>query len=101
VSPDRVSPTAPDPPGGDGRLIRTGLAAAARGQHTKAFENFAKAAATGDAEGQFRLGLLYARGEGVVGNLGDAIMWFRRAAEQARIVIPAKESAGRRAATEN
>src|SRR5439155_23157654 len=50
--------------------------------HAKAFENFAKAAAAGDSEGQFRLGLLYARGEGVVGNLGDATMWFRRAAEQ-------------------
>ena len=82
MSPDRVSPSAPDPPGAASRLIRTGLAASARGQHGKAFENFAKAAAAGDAEGQFRLGLSYARGEGVVGNLGDAVVWFRRAAEQ-------------------
>src|SRR5205085_8881348 len=39
-------------------------------------------AAAGDPEAQYRLGLLYARGKGVLGNLGDAIAWYRRAAEQ-------------------
>ena len=43
---------------------------------------FAKAAASGDVEGQFRLGFSYARGEGVVGSLSDAIVWLRRAAEK-------------------
>ncbi len=82
MNPDRVSSIAPDPPGAARRLIRTGLAASARGRHAKAFDNFARAAASGDPEAQFQLGLLYARGEGVVGSLGDAIVWFRRAAEQ-------------------
>ena len=82
MSPDRASPAAADPSGATGRLIRTGLAAGARGQHAKAFENFAKAAAAGNAEGLYRLGLSYARGEGVVGSIGDAVVWFRQAAEQ-------------------
>jgi TPR repeat protein len=82
IPPGIPSATAFDPPVGASRLVRTGLAARARGKYSKAFENFAKAAATGEAEGQFRLGLLYARGEGVVGSLGDAIVWLRRAAEQ-------------------
>ena len=86
MSPDirRGTPAsvAPGHAGAADRLIRAGLAARTRGQSAKAFEEFGKAAATGDPEGQFQLVLLYARGEGVVGSLGDAIVWFRRAAEQ-------------------
>src|SRR5271169_4908695 len=82
VNPEIASPTARDPPRAARHLIRTGLAACARGRYGKAFEDFAKAAASGDVEGQFQLGLLYARGQGVVGSLGDAIVWFRRAAER-------------------
>ena len=37
---------------------------------------------SGEAEGAYRLGLLYLRGEGVVASLGDGIVWLRRAAEQ-------------------
>src|ERR1700676_447816 len=64
------------------RLVRSGHAACARGQYAMALRHFAKAAAAGDAEAQFQLGLFYARGQGVIGSLGDAVEWFRRAAEQ-------------------
>ena len=36
----------------------------------------------GDPEALYRLGLLYARGQGVLANLADAAVWYRRAAEQ-------------------
>jgi hypothetical protein len=34
------------------------------------------------SRGSYRLGLLYARGHGVVANLADAAGWYRRATEQ-------------------
>jgi len=64
------------------RTLRTGLAAYAQDDYGSAFRQLDKAAQAGDAEAQYRLGLLYARGKGVIGNLGDAIAWYRRAAEQ-------------------
>ncbi len=64
------------------RSLRTGLAAYAQDDYAGAFRQLDKAAQAGDAEAQYRLGLLYARGKGVIGNLGDAIAWYRRAAEQ-------------------
>ena len=36
----------------------------------------------GHAEAQYRLGLLYARGEGMLQSLPDAVAWYQRAAEQ-------------------
>ena len=65
------------------RTLRTGLAAYAQDDYGGAFRQLDKAAQAGDAEAQYRLGLLYARGKGVIGSLGDAIAWYRRAAEQA------------------
>ena len=82
MSPEPSSPTGRPRPGAASRLVRIGLAACARHNYAKAFRSFAKAAAAGDAEGEYRLGLLYAHGQGVVGSLGDAVVWFRRAAEQ-------------------
>src|SRR5690348_17001015 len=64
------------------RWTRAGLAACRRGNFARAFGKFAKAAAKSDAEGQFRLAMAYARGEGVVASLADAVLWFRQAAEQ-------------------
>lgn len=40
------------------------------------------AAEQGDASAQFRLGRMYARGEGVAENLVEAATWTRQAAEQ-------------------
>ncbi|HVO65659.1 MAG TPA: hypothetical protein VMT12_04165 [Syntrophales bacterium] len=48
----------------------------------KNLENTMKAAAQGDAEAQYRLGTLYATGEGVKKDRGEANKWFRRAASQ-------------------
>ena len=64
------------------RILRTGLAAYAQDDYGSAFRQLDKAAQAGDAEAQYRLGLLYGRGKGVIGNLGDAIAWYRRAAGQ-------------------
>lgn len=41
-----------------------------------------EAAERGDAEAQFRLGVMYQWGEGAVPNLARAAEWYRRAAEQ-------------------
>src|SRR4029077_3043631 len=64
------------------RALRTALAAYAREDYTDAARMLAKLAQAGDREAQYHLGLLYARGKGVLGNLGDGIVWYRRAAEQ-------------------
>src|SRR5579863_1710033 len=39
-------------------------------------------AVAGNSEAQYRLGLLYARGQGVAPNIADAYSWYRRAADQ-------------------
>ena len=59
-----------------------GLAAGGAGDLAKAFRFFRRAAASGEAEGAYRLGLLYLRGEGVVASLSDGVVWLLRAAEQ-------------------
>ena len=64
------------------RAVRRGLAAGAAGDFAKAFRFFRRAAASGEAEGAYRLGLMYLRGEGVVASLSDGVVWLRRAAEQ-------------------
>ena len=74
-----------EPRGIASRQVRRGLAAHGRGNHAKAFRCFDKAARSGDTEGEFRLGLSYAHGEGVVGSLADAIVWLRRAAEKGHV----------------
>jgi uncharacterized protein len=64
------------------RALKAGLAACAREDYVTAYRALAKAAAAGNAEGQYRFGVLHARGHGVLANPGDAIVWFRKAAEQ-------------------
>lgn len=43
---------------------------------------FAKAAASGDAESQLQLGIIYATGNGVGASRDEAMVWYRKAAEQ-------------------
>ena len=43
---------------------------------------FRKAAEHGNAEGQYRLGGLYDRGEGVKQDSSEALKWYRKAADQ-------------------
>lgn len=60
---------------GDG----TGVAAYKRGEFSKALKEFR---AEGSPEGDFALGLMYYKGEGVRRDPGEAVQHFRRAAEQ-------------------
>src|SRR4051794_16947756 len=66
----------------ESRLARNGVRALARRDFATAVRAFRPVAQAGDAEGQFRLGLAYARGEGVIRSVGDAVVWLRAAAEQ-------------------
>src|SRR5579862_1250030 len=63
------------------QALRRGGAALAQGRFTAAVGWYAKAAAAGDPEAQFQIGLLYARGHGVVRSLGDGVAWWGRAGE--------------------
>src|SRR5205085_10883246 len=76
---------APDPRSAGGRALRTALAAYARDDYVDAARQLTKLARAGNAEAQHSLGFLYAQGKGVLGNLGDAIVWYRRAAEQGHV----------------
>src|SRR5437764_3276375 len=64
------------------RALEAALAAYAREDYLDAARKLTTLAGAGDPEAQYRLGLLYARGKGVLGNLGDAVVWYRRAAGQ-------------------
>ena len=48
----------------------------------EAAPQYRKAAEQGDADAQFTLGVLYAKGEGVPKDDAEAVRWFRKAAEQ-------------------
>lgn len=39
----------------------------------------------GDAQAQFNLGVMYAKGEGVAQDLKQAVPWYRKAAEQGMV----------------
>jgi TPR repeat protein len=59
-----------------------GLAAHERGDYALALEQWKPLAEQGDARAQYRLGAMYARGEGVPRDDGAAAQWFLRAAGQ-------------------
>src|ERR1700733_9721801 len=63
------------------RLLR-GLAAYERQHYPVAFRFFTASASAGNANAQYQLGRMFARGHGVISNAPDAVTWFRRAAEQ-------------------
>lgn len=54
--------------------------AEATGQYEIAAKYYAKAADIGNIDAQYRLGTLYARGQGVQMNLADASYWYHKAA---------------------
>src|SRR5262249_27432315 len=68
-----------------GRALRAALATYAREDYVDAARQFTRLARSRDIEAQYRLGLLYAQNKGVLGNIGDAIVWYRRAAEQGHV----------------
>src|SRR4051812_44165482 len=58
-----------------------GLAAYERGQYLEAFKFWKLASRAGDAEANYRIGMLYTKNQGVVGSIPDAVVWYERAAQ--------------------
>jgi TPR repeat protein len=56
-----------------------------RKEYLKALEAWKKAGPKGNAEAAYRIGLLYALGEGVLQSIPDAVIWYKRAAEQGQL----------------
>src|SRR5215469_15941441 len=67
------------------RWFQRGIVAYQGHQYVKALQAWKKAAAKCDVHAQFRIGQLYARGEGVVQSIPDAVVWYRRAADMGHV----------------
>ena len=78
-------------------MLQWGKAAHDKRQFLTALEAWRKAAEAGQPEAAYRIGLLYARGEGVTQNVVDAHMWFNLAAAR----FPANDTRNRTAAVKN
>ena len=63
-------------------LLEDGITAQNRGDMMKALTNFRQLAAQGDADGQFRLSLMYSGGRGVAVDNKEAVRLLRLAARQ-------------------
>lgn len=57
-----------------------GLEAYENRQYLEALRFWRLASRAGNPEADYRIGLLYARNEGVIGNIPDAVAWYERAA---------------------
>jgi TPR repeat protein len=57
-------------------------AAYRQGDYTRALRIIRPMARKGYARAQFKLGLIYVRGNGVPQDYGEALRWYRKAAEQ-------------------
>ncbi len=68
--------------------FQAGLDAYNRGDFAAALKEWQPLAAQGDANSQYNLGLLYARGQGVPQDYKQALAWYQKAAEQD---VPAAE----------
>ena len=62
--------------------FQTGLEAYQRGDYAAALQEWRPLAEGGDAQAQFRLGGMYAGGQGVPQDWNEAVKWYRRAAEK-------------------
>src|SRR3954447_12624924 len=58
-----------------------GVAAYERGRYLEAFKLWKLASQAGDAVASYRIGMLYAKNQGVAGSLPDAVVWYERAAQ--------------------
>ena len=67
------------------RMYQCGIVEYEKGQYVKALSAWKRAAAAGSSEADFRIGLLYARGEGVVRSMPDAVVWYERAADKGHV----------------
>jgi TPR repeat protein len=62
--------------------FNTGLTAYQKGDYSTAAKEWRPLAENGSAAAQYNLGLLYVDGHGVPQDLGQAITWFERSAQQ-------------------
>ena len=67
------------------RFTERGHAHYDRGEFLKALGAWRRGGESGNPEAQYRVGLLYARGEGVLRSTPDAVTWYQRAAEQGHV----------------
>src|SRR5258707_8472445 len=63
----------------DKHWLERGTAHHKKRRHLRALEAWKRASALGCAEAEYRIGLLYMHGEGVLRSVPDAVAWFRRA----------------------
>lgn len=68
--------------------FQAGLAAYNRGDFAAALKEWQPLAEQGDANSQYNLGLMYARGQGVARDYKQAAQWYEKAAQQG---VPAAE----------
>ena len=61
------------------------IAACDKGDFQVALRIFLPLARSGHAESQYRLGIMYANGHGIVQDYGDAVEWLGKAAEQGHL----------------
>ena len=64
-----------------GTTFDRGVAYHAERRYLKALGLWKRASTRANAEAQYRIGLLYVRGEGVLRSVPDAVVWYKRAAE--------------------
>lgn len=64
-----------------GATVDAGAERHEAGEYLDAIRIWRRAATSGSAESAFRIGQMYAKGEGVVRSFPDAAAWYRRAAE--------------------
>jgi len=68
--------------GCDGKGYEAGLAAFNEGDYTTALNTFRPLAEQGEAQAQFKLGVMYYQGLGVTQDNEEAVRWYRQAADQ-------------------
>src|SRR5262249_55317058 len=61
--------------------LESGTADYAKGRPFKALQAWERASAIGWVEADYRIGLLYLRGNGVARSVPDAVAWFQRAGD--------------------
>ena len=74
--------TLPGAPVAEGQTFDEAVAAYDRGDYATAVRGFLVHAEQGDATAQYKLGVMYDKGEGVLKDEAEAVRWYRLAAEQ-------------------
>src|SRR6478672_6998881 len=69
----------------DDKRLGPAEAAFDRGHYLEALKLWKQDSQNGDAEADYRIGMLYAKNHGVVGNIPDAVVWYERAAQRGHV----------------